>query len=65
MPLIIPIKDLRNATEISNLVHKEPELLDGAEAIDAELAFAALEKNILDKYTVNLHRKLYNYLSWR
>ena len=57
MPLIIPIKDLRNATEISNLVHKEQELLDGAEAIDAELAFAALEKNILDKYTVNFSSK--------
>ncbi len=44
MPLIIPIKDLRNATEISNSAHKEQELLDGAEAIDAELAFTALEK---------------------
>ena len=44
MPLIIPIKDLRNATEISNPAHKEQELLDGAEAIDAELAFTALEK---------------------
>ena len=57
MPLIIPIKDLRNATEISNLAHKEQELLDGAEAIDAELAFAALEKNILDKYTFNFSSK--------
>lgn len=44
MPLIIPLKDLRNATEISNPAHKEQELLDGAEAIDAELAFTALEK---------------------
>ena len=83
MPLIIPIKDLRNTTEISNLAHKkqepifvtkngysdlvvmsselydkitqihridqailesEQEILDGAEAIDAELAFASLEK---------------------
>ncbi len=83
MPIIIPIKDLRNTTEISNLAHKEQEpifvtkngysdlvvmrselydkitqihridqaileseqeLLDGAEALDAELAFAALEK---------------------
>ena len=25
MPLIIPIKDLRNTTEISNLAHKEQE----------------------------------------
>ena len=44
MPLIIPIKDLRSTTEISKLAHKEQELWDGAEAIDAELAFAALEK---------------------
>lgn len=57
MPLIIPINDLRNTTEISNLAHKEQKLLDGAEAIDAELPFAALEKNILDKYTVNFSSK--------
>ena len=24
MPLIMPIKDLRNTTEISNIAHKEP-----------------------------------------
>ena len=91
MPLIIPIKDLRNTTEISNLAHKEQEpifvtkngysdlvvmsselydkivgihridqaifeseqeLSEGAEAIDAELAFAALEK----KHFGQIHR---------
>ena len=100
MPLIIPIKDLRNTTEMSNLAHKEQEpifvtkngysdlvvmsselydkitqvhridqaileseqeILDGAEAIDAELAFAALEKNILDKYTVKKPYTLLQY----
>ena len=83
MPLIIPIKDLRNTTEISNIAHKEQEPIfvtkngysdlvvmsselydkfarinridqaiyesekeieNGAEAIDAELAFAELER---------------------
>ena len=83
MPLIIPIKDLRNTAEISNLAHKEQEpifitkngysdlvvmsselydrlaginridqaiyeseqeLLNGAEAVDAHIAFAELEK---------------------
>jgi hypothetical protein len=27
MPLIMPIKDLRNTTEISNIAHKEQEPL--------------------------------------
>lgn len=83
MPLIMPIKDLRNTTEISNLAHKvqqpifitkngysdlvvmsselydkfarinridqaiyesEKEIENGAEAIDAELVFAELER---------------------
>lgn len=83
MPLILPIKDLRNTTEISNLAHKEQEpifitkngysdlvvmsselydkftkinridqaiyeseqeVLDGDEAVDAEIVFAELEK---------------------
>ena len=37
MPIIMPIKDLRNTTEISNIAH-------GAEAVDAEIVFAELEK---------------------
>lgn len=83
MPLIMPIKDLRNTTEISNIVHKEEEPIfitkngysdlvvmsselydkfarmnridqaifvseqevrDGAEAVDAKIVFAELEK---------------------
>ncbi len=83
MPLIMPIKDLRNTTEISNIAHKEQaplfitkngysdlvimsselydkfarinridqaifeseqEVSNGAEAIDAEIVFAELEK---------------------
>ena len=83
MPLIMPIKDLRNTTEISNLAHKEQEpifitkngysdlvvmsselydkfakinridqaiyeseqeVLDGDEAVDAEIVFAELGK---------------------
>ncbi|MDO5540908.1 MAG: hypothetical protein Q4F83_12715 [Eubacteriales bacterium] len=44
MPLIMPIKELRNTTEISDLAHKAQELLNGAEAIDAEVVFAELEK---------------------
>ena len=83
MPLIIPIKDLRNTTEISNMAHKkqepifitkngysdlvvmsselydkfakvnridqaiyesEQEMEHGAEAIDADVVFAELEK---------------------
>lgn len=83
MPLIMPIKDLRNTMEISNIVHREQEpifitkngysdlvvmsselydkfarinhidqaifesereMADGAEAIDAEIVFAELEK---------------------
>lgn len=44
MPLIVPIKDLRNTTEISNIAHKEQEMANGAEAVDAEIVFAELEK---------------------
>ena len=79
MPLIMPIKDLRNTTEISNIAHKEQEPIfitkngysdlvvmssefarinridqaiyeseqetaNGAEAVDAEIVFAELEK---------------------
>lgn len=59
MPLIKPIKDTRNTTEISNITHKEQvlinhidkaiyeserELATGAEAVDAEIVFAELEK---------------------
>ncbi len=83
MPLILPIKDLRNTTEISNIAHKvqepifitkngysdlvvmsselydkfvktnridqsiyesEQEMANGAEAIDADVVFAELEK---------------------
>ena len=83
MPIIMPIKDLRNTTEISNIAHKEQEpifitkngysdlvvmsselydkfastnridqaifeseqeIANGAEAADAEVVFAELEK---------------------
>ena len=83
MPIIIPIKELRNTTEISNIAHKEQEpifvtkngysdlvvmsselydkftknnridhaiyeseqeLLNGAEAVDADKVFTELEK---------------------
>ena len=83
MPLIMPIKDLRNTTEISNIEHKkqepifitkngnsdlvimiselydkfarmnrvdqaiyesEQEVANGAEAVDADIVFAELEK---------------------
>lgn len=83
MPLIMPIRDLRNTNEISNLAHQqqepifitkngysdlvvmsselydkfarinridqaiyesEQEILNGAEAIDADIVFAELEK---------------------
>jgi len=49
MPLIMPIKDLRNTTEISNIAHKEhfeseQEIANGAEAVDAEIVFSELEK---------------------
>ena len=96
MPIIMPIKDLRNTTEISNIAHKEQEpifitkngysdlvvmsselydkfakinridqaiyeseqeLLNGAEAVDADIVFAELEKNILDKYKVKINPK--------
>ena len=88
MPLIMPIKDLRNTTEISSIAHKEQEpifitkngysdlvimsselydkfarinridqaiyeseqeLLNGAEAADAEIVFAELEKKHFGK----------------
>lgn len=84
MPLIMPIKELRNTTEISNIAHKqqepifitkngysdlvvmsselydkfarinridqaiyesEQEVLNGAEATDANIVFEELEKN--------------------
>lgn len=87
MPLIMPIKDLRNTTEISNIAHSsqepifitkngysdlvvmsselydkfarinridqaiyesEQEILNGAEAIDANIAFAELEKKYFE-----------------
>lgn len=83
MPLIMPIKDLRNTTEISNIAHKEQEpifitkngysdlvimsselydkfaktnhidqaifeseneIAEGAEAVDAKMVFAELER---------------------
>ena len=83
MPLIMPIKDLRNTTEISNIAHKkqepifitkngysdlvimiselydkfarmnrvdqaiyesEQEVANGAEAVDADIVFAEMEK---------------------
>lgn len=83
MPIIMPIKDLRNTTEISNIAHKEQEpifitkngysdlvimsselydkfarvnridqaiyeseqeVLNGGEAVDADVVFAELEK---------------------
>ncbi len=51
MGIIMPIKDLRNTTEISNIAHKEQaifeseqEIANGAEAVDAEIVFAELEK---------------------
>ena len=51
MPLIMPIKDLRNTTEISNInridqaiFESEQEIANGAEAVDAEIVFAELEK---------------------
>ena len=86
MPLIMPIKDLRNTTEISNIANKEQEpifitkngysdlvvmsselydkfarmnridqviyeseqeILNGAEAVDADVVFAELEKKHL------------------
>ena len=85
----MPIKDLRNTTEISNIAYKEQEpifitqngysdlgvmssglydkfarmnridqaifeseqkIANGAEAVDAEIVFAELEKNISNKY---------------
>ena len=88
MPLIIPIKDLRNTTDISNMAHKEQEpifvtkngysdlvvmsselydkfarmnridqaifeseqeMLNGAEAADADMVFVELEKKYFDK----------------
>lgn len=89
MPLIMPIKDLRNTTETSNITHKEQEpifitkngysdlgvmsselydkfvrmnridqavfeseqeIANGAEAVDAEVVFAELEKKHLQIY---------------
>ena len=44
MPLIMQIKDLRNTTEISNMANREQEILNGAEAVDADVAFAEPEK---------------------
>ncbi|MDD5899318.1 MAG: prevent-host-death protein [Lachnospiraceae bacterium] len=88
MPLIMPIKDLRNTTEISNIAHKqqepifitkngysdlvimsselydkfarinridqalyesESEIENGAEATDAEVVFAELEKKVFSR----------------
>ena len=60
MTLVIPIKDLHNATETSNIAHEtqesrinridqaiyesEQEIANGAESVDAETVFAELEK---------------------
>lgn len=43
MPLIMPIKDLRNTTEISNIAHKEQEPLMQKQFLQN------WKKNILDK----------------
>ena len=42
MPLNMPIRDLRNTTEISNIEHQEQEIADGADAVDVERIFADL-----------------------
>ena len=47
MSLIMPIKDLRNTTEISNIAHKEQEQLT------QKLFLQNWRKNSLDKYKVN------------
>lgn len=54
MPIIMTIKDLRNATEISDLAHKEQidqaifeseqEIANGADAACAEKVFEELER---------------------
>lgn len=60
MTPVIPIKDLHNTTETSNIAHEtqesrtnridqaiyesEQEIANGAEAVDAETVFAELEK---------------------
>lgn len=36
------------------IFESEQEISNGAEAVDAEIVFAELEKNILDKYKVTI-----------
>ena len=42
MPIIMPIKDLGNTTEISNIAHKELE--EGGVSIDLDEAFEQLDR---------------------
>lgn len=37
------------------IYESEQEILNGAEAVDADVVFAELEKNILDKYKVKFN----------
>ena len=49
MPLIMPIKELRNTTKISNIAHKEQKQLTQKQFLQN------WRKNILDKYKVKVN----------
>ena len=49
MPLIMPIRDLRNTSEISELAHKQQEMNEGAKSIDLDDAFKKLSKKYYEE----------------
>ena len=48
MPLIMPIKDLRNTTEISNIAHKEQEPIFITKNVYSDLV--AMSSELYDKF---------------
>lgn len=65
MPIIMPIKDLRNTTEISNIAHKEQEPIfitkngySDLVVMSSELYDKFASTNRIDQAILNLSRKL-------
>ena len=58
MPIIMPIKDLRNTTEISNIAHKEQEPIFITKNGYSDLVVMSSEQIALTKQFLNLSRKL-------
>ena len=57
MPLIMPIKELRNTTEISNIAHKQQEPIFITKNGYSDLVVMSSELTALTRLFMNLNRK--------